>query len=76
MPENKDRSHYLITITYDYEKGNRKTKKLLVLNSLTSHNAIRDSIAVVPYGQKIIMISSSEYKIPTLGSGAFELVVE
>ncbi len=74
MNKDADRSHYLVTIVYDYEQGNRKTRKILVLNSLTSPNAIKYAMEYVPYGQKIITITSSEYRIPTMGSTAFELV--
>ena len=74
MIEKTDRKHYIVSITYDYELGNRKTRKILVLNSLTSPNAIKYAMEYVPYGQTIITITSSEYRIPTMGSTAFELI--
>ncbi|KKL60463.1 hypothetical protein LCGC14_2205030 [marine sediment metagenome] len=74
MSEKTDRSHYLVTITYDYEQSNRKTRKILVLSSLTSQNAIQYAMKYVPYGQKIININSNDYRIPTYGSSAFEIV--
>ena len=70
------RSNYIITITYDYKHGNRYTKRLLVLNSLISRNAIKQALEYVPYDQHIVATTCIEYKLPTLGSVVFELEQE
>ncbi len=76
MSDNEGRLNYIVTVTYDYEQGERHTIRLLILNSLTSRNAVKESLEHVPYDQHIVSVTSFEYKLPTIGSVTFVLEPE
>ncbi len=74
MSEDADRSHFIVSITYAYEHGNENTRKFLVLNNLNTRNAIKYAMDFIPYDKVIYDIKIVPFKLPRIGSVAFELI--